>query len=296
MPARGEACICEDEPVKVRIAVAPGRGMLSAEFVDGLEARRFDTIWLSDVPMATEIDPIAGLAWAAARTRRLKLGANVVPIGRNPYLLAKALAQLDQLSGGRVLLSIVPGLDQPGERNVLGARNRTAAIEALLPGLRGWWAGEEVVGVRLPALPVQRPLELWLGGRGPKALDRAGRLGDGWLGAGLGPAAAGAARRRIMEAAAAAARAIDPEHYGMSIPYVRAGTPDPAQVAAMRQRYPDADVAELLPIGRAALRALLRRYVDEGITKFVLRPAPGGDADCDEELDWLADAVLDLQT
>src|SRR5262245_55816657 len=115
--------------VKVRFAVAPGSLAFDpcfVELVERLEAREFDTLWLSDIPMGPGIDPIVGLAYAAAASKRLKLGANVVPLGRNPMLLAKTLAQLDQLSGGRVLLSLVPGLDQPNERLALGIgpRNR----------------------------------------------------------------------------------------------------------------------------------------------------------------------------
>ena len=104
--------------MKIRFAVAPVGGDFSSSsfvsMVDGLEERRFDTIWLSDVPFSSMIDPIVGLAHAAARTERLKLGANVVPIGRNPLVLAKQLAQIDQLSGGRLLLMIVPGIRLPG--------------------------------------------------------------------------------------------------------------------------------------------------------------------------------------
>ena len=62
--------------------------------------------------------------------------------------------------------------------------------------MRRWWAGETVdhcseqlTFTQLPAAarPVQEPLEVWLGGRGPKALERAGRIADGWLGAQLTP-------------------------------------------------------------------------------------------------------------
>src|SRR5271170_4237406 len=109
--------------MKVRFAVAPDTGTLKGtriiDFADALEASGFDGVWLSDVPLAAVVDPLLGLALIAGRTRRLKLGANVVPLGRNPFLLAKGLAQLDQLSGGRLLLNFVPGLDQPGEREVL---------------------------------------------------------------------------------------------------------------------------------------------------------------------------------
>ena len=294
--------------MKVRIAVAPGIQPLDrtgmAGLVDGLETLGFDTVWLSDVPMADVLDPIVGLSFAAGRTTRLKLGANVVPIGRNPMLLAKELAQLDRISEGRLLLSLVPGLDQPGERAALGGvPHRGAYLDEVIPLLRAWWAGEtvehrselfELPGIAVRSQPVQQPLEIWLGGSGPKALERVGRFADGWLGAGTGPEAAGVARRRIDEFATEAGRSIDPEHHGFSIPYARAD-PDGATLAALRRRSPDVEVADLLPVGADALRHLLQRHIDEGLSKFVVRPT-GPITSWDEELRWLADAVLDLQT
>ena len=78
----------------------------------------------------------------------MKLGANVVPLGRNPYVLARQLAQLDRQSDGRLLLSFVPGLDQPGERAALGVAtgDRWAAVERQVDLARRWWAGEAVDG------------------------------------------------------------------------------------------------------------------------------------------------------
>jgi probable F420-dependent oxidoreductase len=295
--------------VKVRIAVAPGAGPWSTEsyvsLVDGLEERGFDTIWLSDVPLAPTIDPSVGLAFAAGRTKRLKLGANVVPIGRNPMLLAKELAQIDQLSRGRLLLMIVPGLGRPAEREALGVlgADRGAYLDEVVPLLRRFWSGEEVEhhsdrfsfpGVSVRPCPVQDPLELWLGGMGPKALGRAGRLADGWLGAALAPAEAGAARVRIEEAAADAGRTIDPEHFGLSIAYARA-EPSPDTLAQLAHRRPDVDVMSLLPVGRDGLRSFVDALVGEGLSKFVLRPAIPMTT-VDEELDWLAETVLDLQS
>jgi probable F420-dependent oxidoreductase len=295
--------------MKVRIAVAPGGGAWSAEaylsLVDGLEERRFDTIWLSDVPLAPTVDPIVGLATAAGRTRRLKLGANVVPIGRNPMLLAKELAQIDQLSAGRLLLMMVPGIGQAAERAALGVAgtDRGAYLDEVVPLLRRFWSGEAVEhhsarfdfpGITVRPQPVQEPLELWLGGMGPKALERAGRLADGWLGAALTPAECGAARLRIDEAASRAGRSIDPEHFGLSVAYARHEAP-PQALAQLAQRRGDLDPALLLPVGRESLRALIGRLVDEGLSKFVLRPASPMSS-VDDELDWLADSVLDLQT
>jgi probable F420-dependent oxidoreductase len=301
----------DDLDMKVRFAVAPGLDVLDraafAELVDQLEALGFDTIWLSDLPLGALTDPLVGLPFAAGRTERLKLGANVVPIGRNPMLLAKALAQLDQLSEGRVLLSLVPGLDQPGEREALGlgSGDRGAYLDEVIPLLRRWWGGETVdhhsdrfhfTGIAVRPLPVQQPLEIWLGGTGPKALARVGRLADGWLGAAITPGEAADARARIDAAAAEAGRVVDPEHHGLSIPYAHTEPAGAATgFAALRARRPDADLDDLLPVGAPALRRLVSRLVDEGLSKFVVRPVEPVTSWRDE-LAWLADAVLDLQS
>ncbi len=135
---------------------------------------------------------------------------------------------------------------------------------------------------------------MWLGGRGPQALDRAGRIADGWLGAHLTGSESGAARVQIQIAAARAGREVDPEHFGMSIPYART-SPDPAVLRDLKIRRPDVDPLAVLPVGKDGLRALIRAYIDEGLSKFVVRPASGV-ATWDDEAAWLADAILDLQT
>jgi probable F420-dependent oxidoreductase len=295
--------------LKVRFAVAPGgeaqNGPELAAFGDAVDASGFDGVWLSDVPLTPILDPLLGLALIAGRSERLRLGANVVPLGRNPFLLAKELAQLDRLSDGRLLLSFVPGLDHPGEREVLGVSGagRGAVLEEVLGLLRRWWAGETVEHrserwsfepIAPVVRPVQEPLEVWLGGRGPKALERVGRIADGWLGAAVTPGEARAARERIQASAADAGREMDAEHFGLSIPYART-EPDPALLQGLRARRPDIDPLELLPVGPAALREVVLRHIDAGLSKFVLRPATVLDA-WPDEMDWLAGAILDLQT
>lgn len=289
--------------MKVRFAVAPGGSFDPddfAAFVLALEARRFDTVWLSDLPVGDTVDPLVGLAFAAAATRRLKLGANVVPFGISPPRLAKDLAQIDRLSGGRLLLSLVPGVGQPGERAALGTTgsDRGLEMEEVMGLLRRWWAGETAGPgeVAIQPTPVQQPLELWLGGHGPRALERAGRLADGWLGATLTPEEAGAARRAIQDAAAGAGRQVDPEHFGMSIGYARHALPAGLE-ANLRTRRPkgDAPMADLAPVGAEALRTLVARYVEHGVSKFVLRPLDRK-GPWDDELGWLAEVVLPLQT
>lgn len=295
--------------MKIRFAVAPQTASLNGEtmleFAEALEASGFDGIWLSDLPVAPVLDPLLGLAVAAGRTRRLRLGANIVPLGRNPFLLAKELAQLDQISGGRLLLSFVTGLGQPGEREALGLDGavRGDVLEEVLGLVRAWWAGETVTHrserwsfteLASPGRPVQDPLEVWLGGRGPQALDRVGRVADGWLGAQLTPAETGIARRRILEAADRAGREVDLEHFGLSIPYAH-GEPPADTLHAVAARRRDIDPRALVPIGAEGLRTFIAACVDAGLSKFVVRPAePVGS--WAEEAAWLADAILDLQT
>jgi probable F420-dependent oxidoreductase len=291
--------------MKIRFAIGPHAGAEIVAFAESLEHAGFDGLWLSDLPVAPVLDPLLGLALAAGRTSRLRLGANLVPLGRNPFLLAKELAQLDQICAGRLLLSFVTGLGQPGERQALaldGAR-RGDVLEEMLGLLRSWWAGEAVDHrsdlwtfdhLAAVARPVQDPLEVWLGGRGPQALDRVGRIADGWLGAQLTPTEAEVARAHIQEAASRVGREVDPEHFGMSIPYAQA-TPPAELLTPLTTRRPDVDPLAFVPVGRAGLRELIGNYVDAGLSKFVIRPlAPV--ASWAEEAAWLADAILDLQT
>jgi alkanesulfonate monooxygenase SsuD/methylene tetrahydromethanopterin reductase-like flavin-dependent oxidoreductase (luciferase family) len=94
-----------------------------------------------------------------------------VPLGRNPFVLAKQLAQLDQVSDARLLLTFVTGVNQHGEREALGISGATRGelLERALGIVRGLWAGEAVdhnsgrfsaSGLRLPIRPVQDPLEV----------------------------------------------------------------------------------------------------------------------------------------
>jgi alkanesulfonate monooxygenase SsuD/methylene tetrahydromethanopterin reductase-like flavin-dependent oxidoreductase (luciferase family) len=174
-------------------------------------------------------------------------------------------------------------------------------IDEAMPLLRRLWAGETVshegaVGsfkdVKLSPLPVQQPLEMWLGGTAAAALERCGRLSDGWLPSLCTPEEAAAGRTVIDEAAAKAGRSISREHFGMSIGYATAPI-DPAMARTMTARRPRS--VELTPVGLPAVREKLERFIDVGFSKFVLRPivAPGS---WRAELEALAGAVGDLQT
>lgn len=297
--------------MKVRFAVTPPSEVLVAdgefrEYLAQCESLGFDTLWLSDVPLGPLGDPMVNLAFAAACTTKLKLGMNVVPLGRNPLWVAKQLAQIDRMSGGRLLISLVPGLGSPEERAALGHEkgNRGAVIDNIIGLLRAWWSGGAVTasiegfhfqGVSVHPVPMQQPLEIWLGGIGPAALDRVARLADGWLTANATPAEAAAGRMTIEATAAACGRVVDAEHFGISIPYAHGEVPTPT-LDAMRKRREDADLSQILPLDANGLHSLVRAHIDGGLSKFVLRPVSRSEHGWRTELEWLAGVVLPLQT
>lgn len=273
--------------------------------VDTIVSVGLDSIWLSEVLTGPVVDPLVGLTWACAHNPKIKAGTTMLLPGRNPLRLAKELASLDALSRGRLLVTLVPGLTHAPERDAIGVppKRRGALIDEALPLLRRLWSGEKVShhgetadfdDVTLSPLPHQDPLEVWLGGMAPAALQRCGRLGDGWLPSLCTPAEAADAKKVIDDSADRAGRAIDPEHFGVSVGYAREPLSERA-IAALAARSRGNDPTELVPVGMPALRTLLERYLEVGFSKFVVRPlAPP--ASWTDEIEDLASAVGDLQT
>ena len=86
-------------------------------------------------------------------------------------------------------------------------------------------------------------------------------------------------------------------HFGISMPFC---LEEPAEeaLAALRVRRKDRDLSEVVAVGSDGLRNLISEHIDQGLSKFVVRPlsAMSADSSWRDELRWLADAVLDLQT
>ena len=99
--------------------------------------------------------------------------------------------------------------------------------------------------------------------------------------------------RFLKRAATAAGREIEPDHFGLSLAVATDGIP-PALLDSARERRPDTDPRELIADGWAHARDLLNRYVDAGLTKFVVRPAGPG-VKYSEFLDRFATELLPLQ-
>lgn len=169
------------------------RAALQAEQL-GLE-----DVWVSDhqvvpagvsYPPAFLFEPLMTLTWAGAATRRVGLGTSVLVLPQyGPVGLANALASLDQLTGGRLILGAGIGWLE-GEFRALGASfaDRGRRMDEILALLRACWEQDpvefkgryyQVEGVRLLPKPARR-IPIWLGGRSEPAYRRAVARGDGF--------------------------------------------------------------------------------------------------------------------
>ncbi len=139
------------------------------------------------------LDPMVALAFAAARTSRLRLGVAVVNAPfLSPVYLAKQAASVDVLSGGRLDLGLGLGWE-PEEFVAVGMpmERRGARLAEYVSVLRSVWTSEltshsgsfyTVPPSRILPKPVQRPgPPVLFGGSAEPALRRAGRLADGWI-------------------------------------------------------------------------------------------------------------------
>ena len=269
------------------------------EAIDAMEDLGFDSLWLAELMSRATPDPIVGLAHAAARTRRLKIGPGVLVLpGRNPAVVAKQLASLDRLSGGRLLVAFGLGLPDPAERAAFPLHDGQTRGEAFDRGLelvRRYLAGETVGGVRVRPDPVQQPLDLWIGGSSKAALVRTGRLADGWLPSLITPEEAAEGRLIIEREAELAGRRIDPEHFGVSLTYLDGAIPD-LLLAAIARRRPGLDPAVLIPKSLDGAVRRIEEFIAAGVSKFVVRHSGPPGASPTAGLEAMAGALLPLQT
>ena len=140
------------------------------------------------------LDSIGALTRVAALTTRLRLGTGILVLPHhNPVMLAKALATLDVLSGGRLIAGFGGGYAEAEFRAIgVDFHRRGAITDDSLRAIRALWTQEEpahdgrfarFAGIRFEPKPIQRPHPpIVVGGQAPGALARAAREGDGWYG------------------------------------------------------------------------------------------------------------------
>lgn len=170
-----------------------------------------DSIWVSEhvvVPDPKQppsnmdpgdpiLDPVTTLAFLAGRTRSVLLGTGIIVLPlRNPLILAKELATVDVLSGGRLVFGVGVGyVEREFEALEASFADRGVRTEEYLAAIRAIWtesrpafdgATVSFSGVQAYPHPVQRPHPpIVMGGYAPPVMRRTIREADGWFGWGL---------------------------------------------------------------------------------------------------------------
>lgn len=263
---------------------------------DRAEALGLDSVWIGDSLLAKpRHEPLAMLAAIAGRTRRLKLGTAVLlPVLRNPVLLAHQVATIDQISEGRLILGVGIARDLPAIRAEFAAAGVPfeGRIGGMLEGLqlcRALWSGKPVSWEGRWSLKdaklAPRPFSeagppIWGGGDSPGALKRAGEHFDGWFPSGAQNPAAW--RERWAQVIAFARDAARDASAMTGAAYLTLSVDDDAARASAEldrylAQYYEQPAAEIraqqycFAGSRAAATEWLREFVAAGATHFVLR-------------------------
>jgi len=240
------------------------------------EAAGLDSVWVGEhvvlpdprvppspmEPTDPILDPIVSLTFVAAVTRSIRLGTGIIILPqRNPLVLAKEIASLDVLSGGRVIFGIGAGYLEP-EFNAIGVplRNHGPRTDEYLAAMRAVWSqpnpsynGQYVSfsGINAYPRPVQQPgPEVVVGGRSAGALRRTVEQANGWYGYRLDYEGTAAVLDGLREALRQ---------------YVRPPELGEVEISITPPMPVDLDVA--------------RRYADLGVHRLIVRPSSRADAD-----------------
>ncbi|HEY0185645.1 MAG TPA: LLM class F420-dependent oxidoreductase [Rhodopila sp.] len=178
----------------------------------------FDDVWVSEhiivpkdggyPPSPNFWDPVLTLTWAAAVTRRVRLGTSVLVLPmRHPLPLAKELATLQNLSGGRLILGAGVGwLEAEFEALGVPFKERGRRMDEGIAMMRAVWTQDPVtfeskwIAARIETMRSQPqptvPIPIWIGGSSDAAIRRALRL-DGWHGSRVSAEQAPAVVKRL---------------------------------------------------------------------------------------------------
>jgi probable F420-dependent oxidoreductase len=267
---------CADPSVAARVAQAA-------------EAAGFDSVWTGEhvvlpdpqappspaPPQTPMLDPAVSLAFLAASTRRIRLATGIIILPqRNPLVLAKELASVDVVSGGRLLCGVAAGYLK-AEFDALGVsfEQKGARASEAIEVLRSLWTQDQpsfrgkywsFSGIQAKPMPVQKPHPpIVVGGHSPGAFRRAVAHGNGWYGFALD-------LERTRECIAGLEKA-------------RADVARPASLGAL-----EIGLTPAVPLDRDTVR----RYQDQGVERLV--PIARGRT-ADELVAWVeqtAKAVL----
>src|SRR3954468_20094580 len=169
-------------------------GAAVADIARAAELAGFAAVFVTDHPAPparwvrggghVTTDPLVTLGFAAAATSKLRLQTNLfVPAYRHPLVAAKAVATLDLLSAGRVILGVGAGYLEPEFAAVdADFEHRNDVHDDALRTMAAAWSADDTAGIATTPRPVQQPgPPVWVGGNSKRAIRRAVELGQGWV-------------------------------------------------------------------------------------------------------------------
>jgi F420-dependent oxidoreductase-like protein len=204
-----------------------GFGLTAADQLDLVQAAEglgYDSVWTAE---AYGSDAATVLAWLAAATSRIKLGAGILQIpARSAAMTAMTAATIDNLSGGRMLLGLGTSGPQVSEgwhgvrfaKQLQRTRDYVAVVRMALEHKLVEYHGETLdlpmpdgpgKALKLTIRPVQERIPIYLAALGPKNVALAGEIADGWLPVFFSPEHTAALRVPLEEGAARAGRSLD---------------------------------------------------------------------------------------
>jgi alkanesulfonate monooxygenase SsuD/methylene tetrahydromethanopterin reductase-like flavin-dependent oxidoreductase (luciferase family) len=268
------------------------------DFAARAERLGFDSLWVNDSLLSPRIESLTMLAAVAPATERVTLGtATLLPVLRRPLQAAQAIASVDLLAGGRLVLAVGAGF--PGRfgqplhtLSEVPWAGRFKRLDETVELWRQLWSSQETQSFHGEVLsfdeipPSTAPFQpggppIWLGGATPSALARTGRAYDGWLPYPPDPADYARGLTGVREAASAAGR--EPDTLTPALMVTLALTDDAAAGRAILEQYSLANYGvplEVLQTIQAVtagppdeVAAWLRRYLEAGARHVVCRIA-----------------------
>jgi probable F420-dependent oxidoreductase len=258
------------------------------------EQAGYESIWVSDhilvpsaggtLPAIEIMEPLTTLAYVAAVTRKIKLATSVIVVPyRNAIHLAKELATIDLLSGGRLVVGVASGwlesefraLNAPFER-------RGAYTDESIRVMRALWAEDSASfkgeffnfsGMRFGPRPAAGTIPIIVGGISKRAVRRAVEVGDGWHGTRMRPEQVAERLGWISEIASRKQRRLDRFHLSHRVyagfadkwtetgGYVEGILAPPAQLAEYLNRFNELGIQEVM-ITPLAPEGGLERFVE----------------------------------
>ena len=271
----------------------PGRVLV--EWARRAEERGFSSLATIDRVAYPSYESLVALAAAAAVTERIGLMTNILLAPtRNPILLAKGAASVDQISGGRLTLGLgVGSREDDFVATQQDYEERGRRFDQDLELIQGAWRGELVGGCPKPPTPApaRGRIPILIGGTADAAIRRAVTWGDGWTAGGGAADMVGPFAERVRAAWEAAGREGRPRiaaltYFSMSEQAVEESKRTILDyyeyLGPMAQGF-----AESIPRGAEAVREAAERYRDAGVDELFLDPTVPDVA----EVDLLADAL-----